>query len=242
VTSKSPLVVTFSRLWYQDLRGLRRSLWLDLPVSRSQVHLTSAAVKGLPSCHLTPSRNGKVSSVPSSLHDQPVARSGTIDCMSFCLACWSNMTRLLTNPMVARAGTASASSCIDRLGGESRACTRKIPPCFCASAAAEPKITPSNAPTITILRRLLVIPRSSHFIFGAPPSRLRPRLNLASAFLFRSSRSVMTITYHEMGSSSAGTWGHLNVGPPTTPVKRSPLPHFDERSRVGWNRRPRWTG
>jgi hypothetical protein len=44
VTSKSPLAVTFSRLWYQDLRGLRRSLWLDLPVSRSQVHLTSSAV------------------------------------------------------------------------------------------------------------------------------------------------------------------------------------------------------
>jgi len=53
-----------SRLWYQDLHGLRRSLWLDLPVSRSQVHLTSSAVKGLPSCHLTPSRNGKVSCVP----------------------------------------------------------------------------------------------------------------------------------------------------------------------------------
>ena len=39
---------------YQDLRGLRRSFSLDLPVSRSQVHLTSLAVKGLPSCHLTP--------------------------------------------------------------------------------------------------------------------------------------------------------------------------------------------
>src|SRR5262249_36596225 len=83
VTSKSPLVVTSSRLRYHDLRGLRRSLSLDLPVSRSQVHLTSLAVKGLPSCHLTPSRNGKVSSVPSSLHDQPVARSGTIDCKLF---------------------------------------------------------------------------------------------------------------------------------------------------------------
>ena len=174
VTSKSPLVVTSSRLRYQDLRGLRRSLWLDLPVSRSQVHLTSSAVKGFPSCHLTPSRNGKVSSVPSSLHDQPVARSGTIDCTLFCFACWSNITRLLNNPIVARAGTPSASSCIDRLGGESRACTRKIPPCFCANAAAEPKITASDAPTITNVPRLLVISRSSHCIFGAPPSRLRP--------------------------------------------------------------------
>ena len=43
-------------------------------------HLTSFAVNGLPSCHLTPWRSGRVSSVPSSLHDQLVARSGTIDC------------------------------------------------------------------------------------------------------------------------------------------------------------------
>ena len=34
------------------------------------MHLTSSAVNGLPSCHLTPSRNLKVSSVPSSLHAQ----------------------------------------------------------------------------------------------------------------------------------------------------------------------------
>src|SRR5690242_14670221 len=34
----------------------------DLPVIRSQVHLTSAAMNGLPSCHLTPSRSLKVSS------------------------------------------------------------------------------------------------------------------------------------------------------------------------------------
>ena len=47
-----------------------RSFSLDLPVSRSQVHLTSFAVNGLPSCHLTPWRSGNVSSVPSSSHDQ----------------------------------------------------------------------------------------------------------------------------------------------------------------------------
>jgi hypothetical protein len=29
-----------------------------------------------------------VSSVPTSLHDQPVARSGTIDCRLFCGTCW----------------------------------------------------------------------------------------------------------------------------------------------------------
>ena len=62
----------------KDLRGLTRSFSLDLAVSRSKVHTTSLAVKGLPSCHATPPRSGKVSSVPSSLHDQPVARSVTI--------------------------------------------------------------------------------------------------------------------------------------------------------------------
>src|SRR5215472_490848 len=72
-------MLTSSRFLYQDLRGLRRSLFSDLPVSVSQVHLTSWAVNGLPSCHLTPWRSGKVSSVPSSLHDQLTARSGTIE-------------------------------------------------------------------------------------------------------------------------------------------------------------------
>jgi hypothetical protein len=41
------------------------------------VHLTSLAVNGLPSRHLTPWRKGRVSSVPSSFHDQLVAKSGT---------------------------------------------------------------------------------------------------------------------------------------------------------------------
>jgi citrate lyase subunit beta/citryl-CoA lyase len=36
-----------------------RSFSLALPISRSTVHLTSAAVKGLPSCHLTLCRRGK---------------------------------------------------------------------------------------------------------------------------------------------------------------------------------------
>ena len=44
----------------------------------SQVHFTSALVKGLPSCHFTPSRSLKVSLVPSSLHAHSVARSGTM--------------------------------------------------------------------------------------------------------------------------------------------------------------------
>ena len=70
---------TSARLLYQALRGLTRSFSALLPCTRSQVHLTSAAVNGLPSCHLTPWRRWKVSSVPSSSHDQSVARSGTID-------------------------------------------------------------------------------------------------------------------------------------------------------------------
>ena len=52
----SSLTLTESRLRYQDLRGLVRSLSAPLPRIRSQVHLTSAAVKDLPSCQLTPWR------------------------------------------------------------------------------------------------------------------------------------------------------------------------------------------
>src|SRR5215475_16164743 len=113
-------MLTSSRFLYQDLRGLRRSLFSDLPVSMSQVHLTSWAVNGLPSCHLTPWRNGKVSSVPSSLHDQPVARSGTIELMLVCATCWSNMTRLLKTPIIGRLTAAVASSWIDIEAGLSK--------------------------------------------------------------------------------------------------------------------------
>ena len=56
-----------------------RSFSFALPCSRSIVHLTSATVNGLPSCHLTPLCSGKVSSVPSSLQLQLVASSGTIE-------------------------------------------------------------------------------------------------------------------------------------------------------------------
>src|SRR6201988_1293778 len=92
VTSWSPLGVTSSRLRYQDLRGLTPNFSADLPVIRSQVHLTSVAVNGLPSCHLTPSRSLKVSSFPSSLHDQLEAKSETIELRVFCGTCWSNIT------------------------------------------------------------------------------------------------------------------------------------------------------
>src|SRR5438067_12405083 len=84
------------------------------------VHLTSAAVNGLPSCHLTPSRSLKVSSFPSSLHDQLVARSGTIDSTRFCATCWSNRTRLLNTPIIGMIVEMLPSSRIDMLAGLSR--------------------------------------------------------------------------------------------------------------------------
>ena len=73
VTSSSPFTVTVSRLPYQVLRGLTRSASLALPCSRSQVHLTSRSVNGLPSCHLTPRRSLKVRLVPARV-PRPFAR------------------------------------------------------------------------------------------------------------------------------------------------------------------------
>ena len=66
------------------------------------MHLTSAAVKGLPSCHLTPWCSGKVSSVPSSLQFHSVASSGTIKLGVFCGSSCLNMTRLLNTAIVGR--------------------------------------------------------------------------------------------------------------------------------------------
>src|SRR5215831_7168456 len=127
-------MITSTRFRYQDLRGLRRSLFSDLPVSVSQVHLTSWAVNGLPSCHLTPWRNGNVSSVPSSLHDQPVARSGTIDCRLFCGTSCLYITRLLKTPIIGRLAAAVASSCNDILAGLSKCDIFNTPPGFWANA------------------------------------------------------------------------------------------------------------
>src|SRR5712671_1321790 len=77
----------------------------------------SAAVNGLPSCHLTPCRSLKVSSVPSSLHDQLVARSGTIDFMLFCGSSCLYITRLLKTPIIGTTVEYVASSMIDMLAG-----------------------------------------------------------------------------------------------------------------------------
>src|SRR4029453_6154001 len=65
--SLSPLAVTLSTLAYQPWRKLTLKFSGALPCRRSMVHFTSAAVNGLPSCHLTPLRRGKVSVLPSPL-------------------------------------------------------------------------------------------------------------------------------------------------------------------------------
>src|SRR6266851_9620021 len=119
---------------YQALRGLTRSFSSVLPARRSQVHLTSFAVNGLPSCHLTPWRSGKRSSVPSSLHDQPVARSGTIEATLFCATCWSYTTRLLNTGITGVPAVIVDSSCIDIDAGLEKSGICRTPPDFCASA------------------------------------------------------------------------------------------------------------
>src|SRR6516162_9932081 len=134
VAAWSPSVVVFTTLTHQVSRKLRRSFSLPWLVKRSRVHLTSAAVKGFPSCHLTPSRNLKVSSVPSSLHAQLSARSGTIDFKLFCFTLGSNITRLLNTPMIGATIEIVPSSRIDMFPGLSRCQTRNVPPCFCACA------------------------------------------------------------------------------------------------------------
>src|SRR5260370_35400970 len=126
--------MTSSRLRYHDLRGLRRSFSLPFPISKSQVHLTSAAVNGFPSCHLTPWRSGKVSSLPSSLHDQLAARSGTTDCRLVCATSCLYMTGLLKTPIPGSKAARVASSRIDIEAGLSKCERRRTPPAFCADA------------------------------------------------------------------------------------------------------------
>src|SRR4029077_16341704 len=137
LASKSPSIVTSARFWYQDLRGLILSFSVPRPYNRSQVHLTSLAVNGLPSCHLTPWRNLKVSVTPCSLPDHSAARSGTIVSSRFCGMCWSNITRLLNTAIIGPSETIVDSSWIDMLAGLSPWGIFKMPPGFCATAALE---------------------------------------------------------------------------------------------------------
>src|SRR3954464_4528869 len=85
---------------YQTRRGLRwNSATSVLPVSIRQVHCTSLAVNGLPSCQLTPCRSLKVSLVLVGSHDQLWARSGTTVSRLSCGFKASNITRLLNTAM-----------------------------------------------------------------------------------------------------------------------------------------------
>src|SRR5262249_8361595 len=77
--------------------------------------------------------------------------------MLFCFVCWSNITRLLTPPIAARAGTASTSSCIDMLGGESPACTSNTPPGFWAKPGWLADIATSSDPNAASMRRCRLI-------------------------------------------------------------------------------------
>src|SRR5262249_52561830 len=128
------MTVTSSRLLYQVLRGLRRSFSADLPVNRSQVHFTSLAVNSLPSCHLTPWRHGRGSSVPSPFPGQLGAQSRTIAAMLFFATSCRYMTKLLKTPIIGRLTAPVASSCIDIEAGLSKCDMIRTPPDFCASA------------------------------------------------------------------------------------------------------------
>src|SRR5207237_6656803 len=107
-------------------------------------HFTSLAVNGLPSCHLMPWRNLNVSALPSSLHDQLSASSGSINSGRFCLSCWLNKTRLLKTLIIGATVEIVASSWIDMLPGLSRWKNRSVPP-FCCAAAG-----PATSPSATI--------------------------------------------------------------------------------------------
>src|SRR5215510_6094174 len=87
---------TSCSLVYQTLRGLRLKSWVSVfPISIRQVHCTSFAVNGWPSCHFTPCRSLKVSLVLVESHDQLSARSPTTVSRLSCCFAGSNTTRLL---------------------------------------------------------------------------------------------------------------------------------------------------
>src|SRR5216684_4130728 len=89
-------MLTSRSLEYQTLRGLRwKSCVSPLPISIRQVHCTSFAVNGLPSCQLTPCRSLKVSLVLVESHAQLSARSGITVSIVSCTLAGSNTTRLL---------------------------------------------------------------------------------------------------------------------------------------------------
>src|ERR1700738_1721165 len=133
-----------------------RSFSLAVPCKRSIVHLTSAAVNGLPPFHLTPWRSGNVSSVPSSFQAQLVARSGTIDLNVFCGTSCLNITRLLNTPIIGRLTASVDSSSIDMLAGLSKWPILRIPPDFCADAIHGDNSTSAPAAASTQRSRIII--------------------------------------------------------------------------------------
>src|SRR3954454_10655926 len=111
-------MLTSLSLVYQTLRGLRlKSCVSVLPISIRQVHCTSFAVKGWPSCHFTPCRSLNVSLVLVASHDQLSARSGITVSMLSCGLAGSNTTRLLNTAANGITEAMVDSSKSDVLGG-----------------------------------------------------------------------------------------------------------------------------
>ncbi len=111
-------MLTSRSLVYQTLRGLRLKSWTSLlPMIIRQVHCTSLAVNGAPSCHLTPCRSLKVSLVLVESHDQLSARSGITVSMLSCTLKGSNATRLLNTAANGVTEAMVASSCSEVEGG-----------------------------------------------------------------------------------------------------------------------------
>src|ERR1700722_2481868 len=111
-------MLTSCNLPYQTLRGLRWKSWVSpLPISIRQVHCTSLAVNGLPSCHMTPCRSLKVSLVLVASHDQLSARSGITVSRLSCALCGSNTTRLLNTAANGITEAMVDSSISEVLGG-----------------------------------------------------------------------------------------------------------------------------
>src|ERR1700755_1528860 len=113
-------MLTSCSLVYQTFRGLRlKSCVSALPMSIRQVHCTSLAVNGWPSCHFTPWCSLKVSLGLVASHDQLSARSPITVSRLSCGLAGSNTTRLLK---IAANGVTDAmvdSSSSEVLGGVS---------------------------------------------------------------------------------------------------------------------------
>src|ERR1700761_6218870 len=135
------------------MRGFLRSLLSPLFISMSKVQTTSLAVKGLPSCHVTPSCSLNVRSRPSALQLHDLARSGTMSSGLFCGLLWSKITRLFMTAMNGTTVELVASSWIEALGGLSRWYILRMPPGFCAKAAEHDRTRDAaTAPARTIDR------------------------------------------------------------------------------------------